>query len=91
MDAAPLSAIAGLPAVQLPVRCATMRRSCSLRQSGSTQMYYQSSLETPLWLLRLFSAERYRGSRLQFGVLGPHLLPTLLPLPVQITHVVSSL
>ncbi len=56
---------------------------------GVDEMYYQSSLEIPLWLLRLFSAERYQGSRLQFGVLGPHLLPTLLPLPVRITHVVS--
>jgi 1-acyl-sn-glycerol-3-phosphate acyltransferase len=57
---------------------------------GIDEMYYQSSLEMPLWLLRLFSAERYRGSRMQFGVLGPHLLPTLLPFPVQITHVVSK-
>ena len=53
-------------------------------------MYYQSSLEIPLSLLRLFSAERYQGSRMQFGTLGPHLLPTLLSFPVQITHVVSK-
>jgi hypothetical protein len=26
---------------------------------------------------------------MQFGVLGPHLIPTLLPFPVRITHVVS--
>ena len=57
---------------------------------GIDEMYYQSSLEMPQWLLRLFSAERYRGSRMQFGVLGPPLLPTLLPFPVQITHVVSQ-
>ncbi len=56
---------------------------------GIDEMYYQSSLEIPAWLLQRFSAERYRGSHLQFGLLGPHLLPTLLPLPVQITHVVS--
>lgn len=57
---------------------------------GIDEMYYQSSLEIPLWLLRLFSAERYQGSRMQFGVLGPHLLPTLVPFPVQITHSVSK-
>jgi 1-acyl-sn-glycerol-3-phosphate acyltransferase len=56
---------------------------------GVDEMYYQSSLRTPTWLLRLLSAERYEGSRMQFGVLGPHLVPTLLPFPVQITHVVS--
>jgi hypothetical protein len=50
----------------------------------------QSSLRTPTWLLRLFSGERYEGTRMQFGVLGPHLVPTLLPFPVQITHVVSN-
>ena len=56
---------------------------------GIDEMYYQSSWEMPLWLLRLFSGERYRGSRLQFGMLGPHLVPTLLPFPVQITHDIS--
>jgi Acyltransferase len=57
---------------------------------GIDEMYYQSSLEIPLWLLRLASAERYVGSRLQFGALGFHLLPTLLPFPVRITHIVSK-
>jgi 1-acyl-sn-glycerol-3-phosphate acyltransferase len=57
---------------------------------GIDEMYYQSSLKIPAWLLRLFSAERYEGSRMQFGVLGPHFVPTLLPFPVQITHVVSK-
>ncbi len=57
---------------------------------GIDEMYYQSSLAIPRWLLQLFSAERYRGSRLQLGMLGPHLLPTVLPLPVQITHVISK-
>jgi 1-acyl-sn-glycerol-3-phosphate acyltransferase len=57
---------------------------------GIDEMYYQSSLQTPTWLLRRFSAERYEGSRMQFGVLGPHMIPTLLPFPVQITHVVSK-
>ena len=44
---------------------------------GIDEMYYQSSLKTPAWILRRFSAERYEGSRMQFGVLGPHLVPTL--------------
>jgi 1-acyl-sn-glycerol-3-phosphate acyltransferase len=57
---------------------------------GIDEMYYQSSLEIPRWLLRLFSAERYQGSRLQWGVLGPHVVPTLLPFPVRITHVISN-
>jgi len=57
---------------------------------GIDELYYQSALEIPHWLLRLNSAERYIGSRLQFGTLGPHLLPTLGTLPVQITHVVSK-
>ncbi|MFI5365757.1 MAG: 1-acyl-sn-glycerol-3-phosphate acyltransferase [Candidatus Binatia bacterium] len=57
---------------------------------GVDEMYYQSSLQIPPWLLRLFSAERYQGSRMQFGVLGPHVIPTLLPFPVRITHVVSK-
>jgi hypothetical protein len=57
---------------------------------GIDEMYYQSSLRIPRRLLRLFSAERYEGSRMQFGVLGPHFVPTLLPFPVRITHVVSK-
>jgi acyltransferase-like protein len=57
---------------------------------GIDEMYYQSRLATPRWMLRLLSSERYAGSRLQFGLLGAHLLPGLTPLPVQITHVVSE-
>jgi len=57
---------------------------------GIDEMYYQSSLEIPHWILRLASAERYQGSRLQFGTLGPHLFPTVLSFPVQITHSVSK-
>jgi len=56
---------------------------------GIDEMYYQSSVAIPGPVLRLFRAERYRGSCFQFGLLGPHLLPGVLPLPVQITHVVS--
>jgi hypothetical protein len=56
---------------------------------GIDEMYYQSRMAIPPWLLRRFNAERYQGSRFQLGLIGPHLLPTLWPLPVQITHVVS--
>jgi hypothetical protein len=56
---------------------------------GIDEMYYQSNAAIPGPVLRLVRAERYRGSRVQLGLLGPHLLPGVLPLPVQITHVVS--
>jgi hypothetical protein len=57
---------------------------------GIDEMYYQSSMEVPVPLLRLMRSERYRGSRVQFGLFGPHVLPALFPLPVQITHVLSD-
>ena len=57
---------------------------------GIDEMYYQSAMEIPHWLLRLNSAERYIGSRMQFGALGPHFLPTLGTFPVQLRHVVSK-
>lgn len=57
---------------------------------GIDEMYYQSSLEIPDALLGLLSSQRYKGARFQFGLLGPHLLPALFPLPVQITHVISE-
>ncbi len=57
---------------------------------GIDEMYYQSRLPIPQLLLRLTGSERYAGSRLQLGLLGPHLLPGFLPLPVKITHVVSK-
>jgi 1-acyl-sn-glycerol-3-phosphate acyltransferase len=57
---------------------------------GIDEMYYQSNFEIPVWYLRLFGSERYRGSRFQFGLLGPHMLPGVFPLPVRITHVVSK-
>jgi 1-acyl-sn-glycerol-3-phosphate acyltransferase len=57
---------------------------------GIDEMYYQSSFQTPLWMLRLFGSERYAGSRFQFGLVGPHVLPGTFPLPVKITHVVSE-
>jgi hypothetical protein len=57
---------------------------------GIDEMYYQSSFATPRFLLRLTSSERYAGARLQFGLLGPHILPGFVPMPVRITHVVSE-
>jgi 1-acyl-sn-glycerol-3-phosphate acyltransferase len=56
---------------------------------GIDEMYYQSAFEIPTWMLRLAGSERYAGSRFQFGLLGPHLLPGCVPFPVQITHAVS--
>src|SRR5437867_3423689 len=44
---------------------------------GSDEMYYQSRLPTPERLIALVNAgegARYRGARLGFGLLGPHLL-----------------
>jgi hypothetical protein len=59
---------------------------------GSEEMYYQSHVPTPDWVLALFNAgdpRRYHGAPLTFGLLGPHLLPATFPLPVQLTHEVS--
>ncbi len=59
---------------------------------GNDEMYYQSHLPTPqaiVWLADAGDGTRYRGAPLRFGLLGVHLLPGLLPLPVQLTHVVS--
>jgi hypothetical protein len=60
---------------------------------GNDEAYYQSRLATPDALLRLVNggqAGRYRGLPLRFGILGPHVLPGIAPLPVQITHVLSK-
>ena len=59
---------------------------------GCDEAYYQSRLPTSRALLALANAgdaDRYRGARLGFGLLGPHLLPGLLPLPVRLTHLLS--
>ena len=59
---------------------------------GSDELYYQSRLPTPEALIRLVNAgesDRYRGARLHFGLLGPHVLPGIFPFPVRVTHVVS--
>jgi len=60
---------------------------------GIDEAYYQSRLPTPQALVRYATGgdgERYRGARLAFGLLGPHLVPGVCPLPVRITHVVSE-
>ena len=56
---------------------------------GSEEMYYQSRLPAPSWLLHAFSADRYEGARLTFGLFGPHVLPAFFPFPVQLTHHVA--
>jgi hypothetical protein len=59
---------------------------------GNDEAYYQSALPTPEALIRMINAGdggRYSGMRLSFGVLGVHLVPGLLPLPVRLTHVIS--
>lgn len=58
---------------------------------GNDEAYFQSRLPIPASLLRLATgdAERYRGARLGFGLLGPHLVPGLLPLPVRLLHAIS--
>jgi 1-acyl-sn-glycerol-3-phosphate acyltransferase len=60
---------------------------------GSDEAYYQSALPMPGALTRLVNAgdgERYRGMRLALGLLGPHLVPGLFPLPVRLTHVIAK-
>lgn len=56
---------------------------------GSEEMYYQTSIPTPDWLLNILSAGRYHGAPLSVGLLGPHILPGIFPFPVQLTHHVS--
>jgi len=60
---------------------------------GTEDLYYQSRLRVPDPLVRYLAngdAARYRGMRLMVGVLGPHVVPAVLPFPAQITHVVSD-
>ena len=56
---------------------------------GNEEMYYQTRLPIPDPVLRFFHGERYRGARLLIGLTGPHVIPAIFPLPVEITHVVS--
>ena len=60
---------------------------------GLDEMYYQTDLPTPAALVRFGNAgddAYYRGARLQLGLAGLHVLPGVLPLPVRVTHVISS-
>ena len=60
---------------------------------GSDEAYYQSRLPTPQALLGVLNggnSERYRGLRVRLGALGPHVIPGVFPLPVQISHVLSG-
>jgi 1-acyl-sn-glycerol-3-phosphate acyltransferase len=60
---------------------------------GLDEMYYQTDLPTPAALVRFGNAgddAYYRGARLQLGLAGVHVLPGVLPLPVRVTHVISS-
>src|SRR4029077_6404162 len=60
---------------------------------GNDEAYYQSALPMPGALTRWVTAgdgERYRGIRLALGLLGPHLVPGLFPLPVRLTHVIAT-
>jgi len=60
---------------------------------GNDEAYYQSALPMPGVLTRLVNAgdaDRYPGMRLAFGLLGPHLVPGLFPLPVRLTHVIAK-
>jgi 1-acyl-sn-glycerol-3-phosphate acyltransferase len=60
--------------------------------TGIDEAYYQSRLPTPAGLLRWANGgdDRYRGTRLGFGLLGAHLVPGFFPLPVRIAHRVSE-
>jgi len=60
---------------------------------GNDEAYYQSALAMPDVLTRLVNGgdgDRYRGMRMAFGLLGPHLVPGLFPLPVRVTHVIAK-
>jgi hypothetical protein len=60
---------------------------------GCDEAYYQSRLPTSRAILALANAgdgDRYRGARLGFGLLGPHLVPGFLPFPVRLTHLLSD-
>jgi 1-acyl-sn-glycerol-3-phosphate acyltransferase len=59
---------------------------------GLDEMYYQTDLPAPAALLRYSNAgdeAYYRGSRLQIGAAGLHVLPGVVPWPVRVTHVIS--
>jgi 1-acyl-sn-glycerol-3-phosphate acyltransferase len=59
---------------------------------GLDEMYYQTDFPAPAALVRFGNAgddAYYRGTRLQIGAAGLHLLPGVVPWPVRVTHVIS--
>jgi 1-acyl-sn-glycerol-3-phosphate acyltransferase len=58
---------------------------------GIDELYYQTRLPIPSLALQFTTgdANRYAGARFGLGLGGLHILPALLPLPVQVTHVIS--
>jgi hypothetical protein len=60
---------------------------------GADEAYYQTATSMPSAVLRLVNAgdgDRYRGMPLHVGLAGVHLVPGMFPLPVRMTHVISS-
>jgi 1-acyl-sn-glycerol-3-phosphate acyltransferase len=58
---------------------------------GIDELYYQTRLPIPPLALHYTTgnASRYSGARFGLGLGGLHMFPGLLPLPVQVTHVIS--
>jgi 1-acyl-sn-glycerol-3-phosphate acyltransferase len=56
---------------------------------GIDEAYYQTRLPVPRSLFRRVLGREYQAMRLQLGLAGPHLLPAVFPLPVQLTHFLS--
>ena len=71
-------------------RCAAMPRSCSSPPWASTRCTTSPRWRFPWRCCGSSRRSATRAAGMQFGTLGPHLLPTLLSFPVQITHVVSK-
>ncbi|MBI3770140.1 MAG: 1-acyl-sn-glycerol-3-phosphate acyltransferase [Deltaproteobacteria bacterium] len=60
---------------------------------GLDEMYYQTDVPAPAALVRLGNAgddAYYRGTRLQIGAAGLHILPGVAPWPVRVTHLISA-
>jgi 1-acyl-sn-glycerol-3-phosphate acyltransferase len=59
---------------------------------GIDELYYQTDLTMPASVVgygNAGDADYYRGTRVQIGAAGIHLLPGVLPFPVRVTHVIS--
>jgi len=55
-------------------------------------MYYQTDIRMPPAVIRFGNAgddAYYRGTRMQLGIAGVHLLPGVFPWPVRVTHAIS--